>query len=135
MKLFQGRLEQSDFNVQWIGGTMEILLEKPALNNFEAYWWQKSKNQTVFKGNHSMESKMTEYSIILLHKYKVEQAELISRLLLTFLLTNYKNIWSDRNGQNIYIFLLHFHTSLTVAILRQVQEIFESIQSTQSKCR
>ena len=41
---------------------------------------------------------MTEYRIILLHKYKVEQAEVISRLLLTFLLTNYKNIWSDRNG-------------------------------------
>ena len=43
-----------------------------------------------------MESKVTEYGMILLHKYKLEKAEVISRLLITLLLTNYKNIWLDR---------------------------------------
>ena len=43
-----------------------------------------------------MESKITEYVIILLHKYKVEQTEVISGLLFTFLLINYKNVRSDR---------------------------------------
>ena len=43
-----------------------------------------------------MESKIIEYGIILLHKYKVGQTEVISRLLFTFLLTNYKSIWPDR---------------------------------------
>ena len=43
-----------------------------------------------------MESKIIEYGIIVLHKYKVEQTEVISRLLFTFLRTNYKNVWSDR---------------------------------------
>ena len=42
-----------------------------------------------------MESKIMEYGIILLHKYKVEQTEVISRFLFTFLLTNYKNDSSD----------------------------------------
>ena len=37
-----------------------------------------------FKGSYCMESKITEYGIILLHKHKVEQAEVISRLLFTF---------------------------------------------------
>ena len=49
-------------------------------------------NYSLFKGNHSMESKITEYGIILLHKYKVELTEAISRLLFMFLLTNYKNV-------------------------------------------
>ena len=35
MKL--SRPEQSDFNGQSIEGKIEIRLEKPALNNFEAY--------------------------------------------------------------------------------------------------
>ena len=43
-----------------------------------------------------MESKIIEYEIFLLHKYKVEQTEVISRLLVTFFLKNYKNVWSDR---------------------------------------
>ena len=43
-----------------------------------------------------MESKITEYGIILLNKYNVEQTEAISGFLLTYLLANYKNIWSDR---------------------------------------
>ena len=43
-----------------------------------------------------MESKITEYGIVLLHKNKVEQTEVISRLLLICSLTNYINIWSDR---------------------------------------
>ena len=43
-----------------------------------------------------MEGKIIEYGIILLHKYKVEQTEVMSRLLFTFLLTNYKNVWLDR---------------------------------------
>ena len=42
-----------------------------------------------------MESKIIEYGTILLHKYKVEQTEVISRSLFTFLLKNYKNVWSD----------------------------------------
>ena len=36
------------------------------------------------------------YGVILSHKCKAEQTEVISRLLFTFLLTNYKNVWSDR---------------------------------------
>ena len=43
-----------------------------------------------------MESKIIEYGIILLYKYKFEQEEVIFRLSLTFLLPNYKNIRSDR---------------------------------------
>ena len=43
-----------------------------------------------------MERKIIAYGKILLHKYTVEQTEVISRLLVTFLLTNYKNVWSDR---------------------------------------
>ena len=43
-----------------------------------------------------MESKIIEFGMILLHKYKVEQRGLIFRLLFTFLLANYKNVWSDR---------------------------------------
>ena len=35
---------------------------------------------------------MIEYGIILLYKYKVKQTEVISRLFITFLLTNYKNV-------------------------------------------
>ena len=35
------RLEHGDFNGQWIGGKMKIWLEKPALNNFKPYRWQK----------------------------------------------------------------------------------------------
>ena len=76
---------------------MEFQLEKPALNNFKAYGWQKWKTETevfevknfsytcsLFRGNDSMESKIIEYGIILLHKCKVEQTEVISRLLFTF---------------------------------------------------
>ena len=47
--------------------------------------------------------------IILLHKYKVEQTEVISRLLFTFLLTNYKNVWSARTftfSEYIFVSLL-----------------------------
>ena len=36
---------------------------------------------------------MTEFGLMLLHKYKVEQTQLIFKLLLR---TNYKNVWSDR---------------------------------------
>ena len=55
--------------------------------------WKTSGNPTE---NPSMKSKIIEFGIIFLHKYKVEQTELIFRLLFTFLLTNYKNVWSDR---------------------------------------
>ena len=41
-----------------------------------------------------MESKTVEYGII--YKYKLEHTEVISRLLFTFFLTGYKNVWSDR---------------------------------------
>ena len=40
-----------------------------------------------------MERKRVEYEIISL---QVEQTEVISRLLFTFVRTNYKNIWSER---------------------------------------
>ena len=43
-----------------------------------------------------MERKIIEYGIILLYKYKVKQTEVASRSLFTFLLTNYKNVWSYR---------------------------------------
>ena len=43
-----------------------------------------SYSYSLFKGNHSMESKIIEYGIILLHKYKIEQAEVISILLFIF---------------------------------------------------
>ena len=43
-----------------------------------------------------METKVTEYGIILSHKYSVEQREVNSRLLFTFLLTDYKIVSSDR---------------------------------------
>ena len=55
-----------------------------------------SYTYSLFKGNYCMESKITEYRIILLHKYKVEQTAVISRLLFTLFLTNYNNLWSDR---------------------------------------
>ena len=87
---------------------MEIRLKKPTLNNFKAYWWQKrgggggggervevkklSYTYFLFKANNFMESKIIQYGIILLHKYKVEQTELISRFSFTFLLTNFKKI-------------------------------------------
>ena len=74
----------------------EIRLEKPALNNFISYGWQKRKTYTgffesknfsytrsLFKGNHSIESKIIEHGKILLHKFKVEQTGVISRLLFT----------------------------------------------------
>ena len=61
-----------------------------------------------------MESKIIEYGIFLLHKYKVEQTDVISRLLFTFFLTNYKNGRPDRT----ITFLPHFYTSFTVTILR-----------------
>ena len=35
------RLGQLDFSGQSMKGKMEIRLEKPALNNFKAYGWQK----------------------------------------------------------------------------------------------
>ena len=56
-----------------------------------------------------MASKIIESGKILLLKYKVEQTEVMSRLLFTFLLTNpnYKDIWSDRTFTfSYYIFML-----------------------------
>ena len=53
---------------------------------------------------------MTEYRIILLHKYKVEQAEVISRLLLTFysqITRIFGQIGMDRTFTfSYYIFIL-----------------------------
>ena len=83
---------------------MEIRLKKPTLNNFKADGWQKREGEgrievkklsytyILFKAKNFMESKIIQYGIILLHKYKVEQTELISRFLFTFLLTNFKKI-------------------------------------------
>ena len=70
-----------------------------------------SHTYSLFKGNYCMESKIIEYGTILLHMYKVEQTEVISMLLFTFLLSNYKDVWSDR--QDINIFLRHLHASFT----------------------
>ena len=64
-----------------------------------------------------MESKIIEYGIMLLHKSKVEQTEVISRLIFTFC-----SQITTTFGQ-IYIFLKHFHSSLSVAVSR-VQKIF-----------
>ena len=65
---------------------------------------------SLFKGNHSIERKIIEYGIILLHKYKVKQTEVVSRLLLfTFFLSNYKNVWSYR----IFTFSKHIFTLLS----------------------
>ena len=44
----------------------------------------------LFQGNYSMESKIAEYGII--YKFKLEQTEVISGLLFTFFLANYKNV-------------------------------------------
>ena len=64
-----------------------------------------------FKGNYCTESKITEYGIILLHKHKVEQAEVISRLLFTFLLTNYRTFGQM---ENLHFSNTNFHASFTV---------------------
>lgn len=40
-----------------------------------------SYSYSLLKGNHCMESKIIEYEMILLHKYKLEQTEVICRLL------------------------------------------------------
>ena len=45
-----------------------------------------SYTYSLFKGNHYMESRIIEYETILLDKCKVEQTELISRLIFTFFL-------------------------------------------------
>ena len=39
---------------------------------------------SLFKGKHCMKSKIIEYGILLLHKYKIEQTEVISGLLFIF---------------------------------------------------
>ena len=104
------------------------------MKNLDGRFEVKNFSYSFFKGNHSMESKIIEYGIIFLHKYKVEQTKLISRLLFNFLVKNYKKVWWD---SNIKFFLTHFHTSVTVAISRVkemfIQSHFESMQSTQSK--
>ena len=51
-----------------------------------------SYTYSSFKRNDFMESKIIEYGISLLDKYKVELTEVISRLLFTFLLANYKKV-------------------------------------------
>ena len=59
-----------------------------------------------------MESKIIECGIILLHKYKVEQTEVISRLLFTFFLKNFKNVWSDKT------FTFSYHVFIVLSWLR-----------------
>ena len=128
---------------------MEIRLEKPALSGkkeFKSLRVAKVRNQTggfevknfsctysLFKVNRSMKSKIIKYGIILLHKYKVEQAGVITRLPSSLF---YHKLQERLVRQNIYIYLIHF-TSSTVTISR-VQEIFiqlhfQSIQRAQSK--
>ena len=55
-----------------------------------------SCTDSFFKENYGMENKIIEHGVVVLHKYKVEQIEVISGLLFTFLLANYKKIWSER---------------------------------------
>ena len=128
---------------------MEIRLEKPALSGkseFKSLRVAKVRNQTggfevknfactysLLKVNRSMKSKIIKYGIILLHKYEVEQAGVISRLPSIFC----HKLRERLVRQNIYIYLIHFHTSSTVTISR-AQEIFiqlhfQSIQRAQSK--
>ena len=52
------------------------------VENLDGVFW--SYTYSLFKENHSVESKLIEYAIILLHKYKVEQTQVISRLLFIF---------------------------------------------------
>ena len=71
------------------------------MKNLDGGSWSEKLSNTygLFIGNPSKESKIIEFEIILLYKYKIEQTEVVSRLLFTFLLTNYtnyKNVWSDR---------------------------------------
>ena len=68
-----------------------------------------SDTYSLLKGNHSMESKIIEYGIIIFPKYKAEQTEVISRLASTFFLTNYKNAWSDRTLHFPNTFSYFFH--------------------------
>ena len=67
---------------------------------------------------------MTEYGIILLHKCKVEQTEVISRLFITFLLTNYKNIWSDRTSHfkfpNKFPCILHSYNIMSTGNIHRI---------------
>ena len=79
-----------------------------------------SYTYSLFKGNHSMESKIIEYGITLLHKSKVEQTEVISRLTFTFLLTNYNNLWSDLHFPNTFSF---FFVSYDITSLENIHPI------------
>ena len=115
------RPEEVDFNGQSIGGKMEIRLEKFILSNFKGYNLQKWKSQTggfeeknfsytyrLLKENHSMESKIIEYGIILSHKYKVAQTEVTSRFLFTFLVIEHIHFLNTSS----YFFYSHSLTSL-----------------------
>ena len=74
------------------------------------------KNFSLFKENQFMESKIAEYGIILLHKYKIEKTAVISRQQFTSLLKVTRTF-----GQiGIYIFLILLHTSFTVTSLGNI---------------
>ena len=68
------------------------------MKNLDGFFEVKNVSYTysLFKRSHSMENKVNEYGIILSLKYKLEQTEVIYRLLFTFLLRNYKKVCSDR---------------------------------------
>ena len=68
----------------WIGGKMKIQLEKPAVNSFKAYGWQKRKTQ---KGAFQMKNyvdKWVSNSNLLPISKEEQQTEVISRLSFTF---------------------------------------------------
>ena len=65
---------------------------------------------SLFKVNHSMKSQRIEYGVNLLHKYKLEQAEVISRLLSSLLYHELQERFVR------YIFLIQFHTSFSYDI-------------------
>ena len=67
-----------------------------------------------------MENKIFEYGIILLHKYKVEQTKVISRLLFTFLLTRTFDQIEHLHFPNTFSYFLH---SYDITSLRNIHPI------------
>ena len=99
---------------QSLGGKMEIRLENPTLNNFQAYGGKNEKTEgfemknfsytyTLFKGNHCIQSKIIEYGIILLRKYKVKQTE---EIVIIHFFTHKLQEYLVRC--NVYSFLINF---------------------------
>ena len=62
---------------------MKIRLEKPPLNNFKAYGWQKLKTQTgAFEAKKCVDKRFSNSNLLL--ETKEQRTEVISRLPFTF---------------------------------------------------